>query len=510
MPDLRDLIDRFDRLVATADGLVPESALEAAAHVGRRARDRRGFLGDTVVVALAGGTGSGKSSLINALAGEVVAESGAQRPTTFEPLAWIPANPEPGLVRLLDSIGIDDRVGQDRVPWLAVIDLPDTDSVSEDNRATVQRVLPLVDAVVWVVDPEKYQDRVLHERYLAPLARHGDRFLFVLNHIDRIDSNDVDQLRADLSESLAADGIVRPTILTTAADPPLGAPIGIDEFIDAMRSLGDAKTVVEHGLIADLEDAAVQLARSAGVEDASGTGFSTRWQEVLDKASQAVAADLLGPDTVREAGRVGSRVARLSSSIRVREAPAAHVDVSASASGGTRDAIDAVDLMISDLIDAIGSEHAGPVRTVRHAVEEEIHGAAMSTVASAEVELGDPPAWWRSAGFARPVAAVALGATVYWLATALELGGPIPIVAAVIAGMVIWLAIGALVSASGRRWGSSAVMRHREELSGVVGRELDRRIGRPLRDALRIRASLGAALTEFELVRSSLEQRQDD
>jgi predicted GTPase len=235
MPDLRDLIDRFDRLVATAEGLVPEPALEAAARVGRRARDRRGFLGDTVVVALAGGTGSGKSSLINALAGEIVAESGAQRPTTFEPLAWIPANPEPGLVRLLDSIGIADRVGQDRVPWLAVIDLPDTDSVSEDNRATVERVLPLVDAVVWVVDPEKYQDRVLHERYLSPLARHGDRFLFVLNHVDRVDSDDVGRLRTDLVESLEADGIERPTILTTAADPPLGDPIGIDEFIDAMR-----------------------------------------------------------------------------------------------------------------------------------------------------------------------------------------------------------------------------------------------------------------------------------
>ena len=509
MPDLRDLIDRFDRLVASADGLVAESALESAARVGRRARDRRGFLGDTVVVALAGGTGSGKSSLINALAGEVVAESGAQRPTTFEPLAWIPSNPEPGLVRLLDSIGIEERVGQDRVPWLAVIDLPDTDSVSEDNRATVERVLPLVDAIVWVVDPEKYQDRVLHERYLAPLARHADRFLFVLNHIDRIDTDDVDQMRVDLAGSLETDGIGQPTILTTAADPPLGDPVGIDEFIEAMGSLGDAKTVVEHGLIADLEEAAVQLARSAGVEDASGTGFSARWQEVLDTASHALASDLLGPDTVREAGRVGSRAARLSSAIRARSTPAASVEVSASPSGGTRDAIDTVDLMISDLIDTIGSEHAGPVRTVRHEVEAEVHGTAMSTVASAEVELGDPPGWWRSAGFARPVASVAVGAAAYWLATALELGGPIPIVTAVVAGMVMWLAIGAVVSASGRRWGASAVMRHRDELSGVVARELDRRIGRPLRDALRIRASLGAALTEFELVRSSLDPPAD-
>ncbi len=504
MPDLRDLIDRFDRLVATAEGLVPESALEAAALVGRRARDRRGFLGDTVVVALAGGTGSGKSSLINALAGEVVAESGAQRPTTFEPLAWIPANPEPGLVRLLDSIGIEDRVGQDRMRWLAVIDLPDTDSVSEENRATVERVLPLVDAIVWVVDPEKYQDRVLHERYLAPLARHADRFRFVLNHIDRIAGDDVDQLCADLAASLEADGIAQPIILATAADPPFGAPIGIDEFIDAMRSLGDTKTVVERGLIADLENAAVRLARSAGVEDASGTGFTARWQEVLGTASEALASDLLGPDTVREAGRVGGRVARLSASIRVRATPKSSVAVSASQSGGTRDAIDAVDRMISDLIDAIGSDHAGPVRAVRHEVEAEMHGAAISAGASAEIELGDPPRWWKSAGRARPVLSVAIGGAVYWLAIALELAGPIPIVAAVAAAVVTWLAIGAVVSASGRRWGATTVLRHREQLSGVVARELDRRIGRPLRDALRVRASLGAALTEFELVRSSL------
>lgn len=504
MPDLRDLIDRFDRLVATAEGLVADDVLEAAAKVGRRARDRRGFLGDTVVVALAGGTGSGKSSLINALAGEVVAESGAQRPTTFEPLAWIPANPEPGLVRLLDSIGITERVGQDRVPWLAVIDLPDTDSVSEDNRATVERVLPLVDAIVWVVDPEKYQDRVLHERYLAPLARHEDRFLFVLNHIDRIESDDVEQLRHDLARSLEGDGIAEPTILTTAADPPLGAPFGIDEFIEAMRTLGDAKTVVERGLIADLEDAAGRLASAAGVQDASGTGFTEWWQAVLEEASDALAADLLGPDTIREASRVGSRIARLSASIRARATPPPRVEVTASPAGGTRNAIDTIDRMIADLIEAIGSRHAEALRSVRHEVETEVHGAAVSTGASAYVELGDPAEWWRSVGFGRPVVALATGALAYWLARALELGPPIPILAAVVAGMVTWMAIGAFVSASGRRWGSVAVMQHREQLSGIAGRELDRRIGRPLRDALRVRASLGAALTEFELVGSSL------
>lgn len=509
MPDLRDLIDSFDRLVANADGLVAEADLEKAARVGRRARDRRGFLGDTVVVALAGGTGSGKSSLINALAEEVVAESGAQRPTTFDPLAWIPANPEPGLVRLLDSIGIDERIGQDRLPWLAIIDLPDTDSVSEDNRATVERVLPLVDAVAWVVDPEKYQDRVLHERYLAPLGRHADRFLFVLNHIDRVDAADTPQLVADLANTLEADGIGKATILTTAADPPLGDPIGIDDFIDAMRALGDAKTIVERGLIADLEDAATELARSAGVSDTSGTGFNARWQGVLDTASEAIASDLLGSDTIREAGRVGARVARLSASVRARSIPQATVAVASTPAGGTRAAIDAVDLMISDLADAVGSEHADRLRSVRHDVESQVRGAAVSTGAAVDVDLGESPGWWKTAGFIRPVASAALGALGYWLATTLEFGGPIPTVAAVVAAVTTWLVIGTFVSASGRRWGASAVTRQHEQLVGAAGRELDRRIGRPLRDALRVRASLGAAFTEFDLVRSSLSAHAD-
>ncbi len=504
MPDLRDLLDRFDRLVSVADGLVPDDALEAAAQVGRRARDRRGFLGDTVVVALAGGTGSGKSSLINALAEEVVAESGAQRPTTFEPLAWIPANPEPGLVRLLDAIGIEERIGQDRAPWLAVIDLPDTDSVSEDNRATVERVLPLVDAVVWVLDPEKYQDRVLHERYLQPLSRHADRFVFVLNHIDRVDVDDAPRLMDDLAETLESDGVGRPTILTTAADPPLGPPVGIDEFIDAMRSLGDAKTVVERRLISDLDDAARMLGRAAGVADTSGTGFTGRWQSTLEPASVSLAVDLLGDETVREAGRIGARTARLSASLRTKSVPEPVVEVSAAPSSGARSAIDRIDRLIADLIETVGVANAGPLRSVRHGLEAEVRAATVSTGVSATVVLGDPPGWWRTMSYIRPLAAIGTGVAAGWVAT--ELDAPVPPVLALVVALVVWIGIGSIVSRSGRRWGAAAVTQKQAELAVAAGRELDRRIGRPLRDALRVRASLGAALTEFDMVRSALDQ----
>ena len=507
MSDVRDLIDRFDRLVTIADGLVPADVLERAARVGRRARDRRGFLGETVVVALAGGTGSGKSSLINALAGEVVTEAGAQRPTTYRPLAWIPANPEPGLVRLLDSIDVTDRVGQDVVPWLAIIDLPDTDSVSEDNRATVERVLPLVDAVVWVVDPEKYQDRLLHERFLRPLARHADRFRFVLNQIDRLSPGEVDALIEDLTLSLRSDGISVPVIRPMAADPPLGQPMGVDGFIADMESLGSAKSVVESGLVSDLDTAAKELMAAAGMGEGSGTGFREQWERVKDEASHSIAGDLIGAGTVAEAGRLGARAARASASVRARRVESVDVAVSPSIGTGTRRAVDQVDRMLGDLIESVGPDHAEPIRDVRATAEREVMGAATTAGVAATIRLSDAPRWWAFAGWIRVVVGLAVGFGVWAIASANDVVSPLSLGLGVLAAIAAVGAIGAVISRSGRSWAEKQVATMDHQVLELVARELDRRIGRPVRDALRIRAGLAAAHAEFELVRSDLRRR---
>ena len=160
--DLQSQLDALDLAVASACELFGRELLEDVAGTARDIRRRIGFLGETVVVALAGGTGSGKSSLLNALAGEGVAEVGVVRPTTQRPLAWIPARPEPGLTRLLDDLAIDDRVGHGRAEPLAVIDLPDLDSYDQDNLAVVRRLIPRIDMVAWVFDPLKYNDRSIH------------------------------------------------------------------------------------------------------------------------------------------------------------------------------------------------------------------------------------------------------------------------------------------------------------------------------------------------------------
>ena len=97
--DLARALSALAEAVDAASGIVSAEDLAPISQIADAAHKRHGFLGDTVVVALAGGTGSGKSSLLNALAGHEVSGVGAVRPTTAEPLAWIPANPEPGLVR---------------------------------------------------------------------------------------------------------------------------------------------------------------------------------------------------------------------------------------------------------------------------------------------------------------------------------------------------------------------------------------------------------------------------
>jgi len=130
-------------------------------------------------VALVGGTGVGKSSLLNALAGTEVSRASVRRPTTARPVGWVPQAAGDELGELLDWLGVapDDvhETSSAELGRVAILDLPDLDSTSADHRERVEAILPRIDAVVWVTDPEKYADAVLHDdflvRWLPRLAR---------------------------------------------------------------------------------------------------------------------------------------------------------------------------------------------------------------------------------------------------------------------------------------------------------------------------------------------------
>ena len=62
----------------------------------------------------------------------------------------------------------------------------------------VDRLVQLVDMLIWVVDPQKYADAALHDRYLIPLATHADVMMVVLNQADQLTPAERDQCLRDL------------------------------------------------------------------------------------------------------------------------------------------------------------------------------------------------------------------------------------------------------------------------------------------------------------------------
>ncbi|WP_326562000.1 GTPase [Micromonospora sp. NBC_01796] len=218
-----EAIDRFRRAV---DGLLPEKPLGAAHTLVERAEARLALSRDHTVVALAGATGSGKSSLFNALARWEMSPVGVRRPTTGVTHACV-WGPLTGAAKLLDWVGVLPRHrfvresaldGDDELALhgLVLLDLPDFDSVQWAHRAEVDRLLGLVDLVVWVVDPQKYADRVVHANYLRDFKRHQDVTVVVLNQSDRLPPADVPRVVADLRQILARDELDQVPVLATS------------------------------------------------------------------------------------------------------------------------------------------------------------------------------------------------------------------------------------------------------------------------------------------------------
>jgi len=294
--ELISVIDGLDLVVALADGQVQPGDLARARAEADLARDRRGHPGGTLVLALLGGTGSGKSSLLNALAGERVAEVSALRPHTTRPLAWVPQGAEPALGQLLDRLGVGERVVHERFPGIALLDLTDVDSIDRSHRSAVEALLPDIDGVVWVLDPVKYNDPVLHEEFIAPLADSADQFVFVLNQIDRLGGDEPTAVLDDLVATLERDGVRRPAVFAVAADPPGGAPVGVDALAAHLRHRLDAKRLQLGKVVADARRTIRTLADAAGLRRGGTLHFEERWAEAVDGISTGLA--LWGPTPV--------------------------------------------------------------------------------------------------------------------------------------------------------------------------------------------------------------------
>ena len=256
------LVDRLAALssvVALGTGRLSDDILDGLRDLDQRAGSRLRLSGEYTVVALAGATGSGKSSLFNVVAGASLAEVGVRRPTTSATQAVV-FGPD-GATELLDWLEIQSRQYGDasaapELSGLVLLDLPDHDSTEVSHRAEVDRLVRLVDAFIWVLDPQKYADAVLHDEYLRPLAAHRDVMVVALNQSDRLSAPDVAACVRDLDRLLTEDGLGGVPVLATSAVTPDGAS-PLREFLVATVADHKARTA---RVSADLDTTAARLA----------------------------------------------------------------------------------------------------------------------------------------------------------------------------------------------------------------------------------------------------------
>ncbi len=153
-----------------------------------------------LVVATFGGTGTGKSSLVNALIGEERTPAGRQRPTTTEPVLLV--HPETRLETY--GLPVDElRVVRCDVPFLReviLLDCPDPDTsdaeTPQSNLARLHRLLPFCDVLLYVTTQQKYRSARVGDELAEAAA--GCRLVFVQTHADR-DSDIRDDWRTQLA-----------------------------------------------------------------------------------------------------------------------------------------------------------------------------------------------------------------------------------------------------------------------------------------------------------------------
>lgn len=310
---LQDRVDRLRSSMEWAKEAIPVDVRRTVNATIKRCDERLALGVGHTVVALAGGTGSGKSTLFNALAGQDFAIPGVARPTTSHTSAVVFGKPADALLDWLEvassrrleveefvvpaaaesaatesaadaSAGLDGgipRQGESNsarsyahtaahhggtgnaaqngpLGGLILLDLPDHDSVEPANRAIVDTIVPMADLLLWVVDPQKYADNALHESYLRVASDHGQPSLVVLNQVDRLSTADAWEVAKDLQRLLEEDGLTHVPVIPVSAKTGQGMEVLRAELAGAAAQ----RTVAAEAVRADLVSAGRELTRA--------------------------------------------------------------------------------------------------------------------------------------------------------------------------------------------------------------------------------------------------------
>lgn len=240
-----------------------EELLASASDVLARADQRLMLSSRHTVVSLAGGTGSGKSSLFNRLAGADFSTVGVTRPVTREVHAcvWGVAGSGP----LLEWLNVPRRhryarasalgSGEQSMNGLVLLDLPDHDSVLGHATDLVDQLVGRSDLIIWVLDPQKYADAAVHRRFLVPLAGHSEVIAVVLNQADLLSAGQIEDCVQDLRRLLDSEDL--PDVQILVASARTGA--GIEEMRKLLIEAVSARKAATARISADVDKIVAQF-----------------------------------------------------------------------------------------------------------------------------------------------------------------------------------------------------------------------------------------------------------
>jgi GTP-binding protein EngB required for normal cell division len=516
------LAERLEALEVAADageGRLPDGDVAAARTVVERGRERRQLSAEHTVVALAGATGGGKSSLFNHLTGLDLARVGVRRPTTAEPLACVWG--AEGAGPLLDWLGIPrrhqvsresalDPAAHDKLHGLVLLDLPDHDSTTVSHRMEVDRLVEMVDLLVWVVDPQKYADAVLHERYLRPLSEHAAVTVVVLNQVDRLAPEDLDPCLADVRRLLAADGLDGVEVLPVSARTGQG----LEDLAAVVEGAVQDRQAAYARIVADVVTVG-RLLLAASDGDAAGVGDRER-DRLVDGLSAAAGVDAVVAAvshsyTIRSRRETGWPVTRWLGRLRPDPVRRLRLDrgdveralVRTSIPQATPVARARADSAVRGVGDAAAAgappAWVEPVRTAARGAADQLPDALDQAVARTDLDVDHRPRWWGVVGAAQWVVLSVLLVGLLWLVAYAVAGwlllpqppvpdwGRLPIPTALVlggllGGLLLSLAARLATSVGARRHGAIARRRLRAAVSEAADRvvvaRVDAEVGR--------------------------------
>lgn len=239
--------------------------------------------GELLCAGFLGGTGVGKSSLMNALAQAEVTGTSHRRPYTDHVLIYRHAEVElPSFVHQSQAAWAEHVHQAEAVKDILLCDLPDFDSLRPENKEAVLEFMSNLDLLVWVASPEKYADRSLHSA-LCQAPKAVGNFYFVLNKMDRLwdrkrAEQSLDQMQrvAEHFRSLLTQTLAQRADMESSASPRLFAVSALEEsphsawnqlnqFRDLLFARRSAKQV-EAIKTANLEQEMVALYQPLGKE----------------------------------------------------------------------------------------------------------------------------------------------------------------------------------------------------------------------------------------------------